>query len=215
MALLRNPEFQALLVDYPPAKPFFVKAMESTDTVSSAWLIRGDDGKQYKPEDYLKAFSTFVQDNPAQIEAIRILLDRPQDWGTDALGELRTKLAAAKERFTVDTLQKVHAAAYGKNLADIISLVQRAANETAPLLTAAERVDRAFVRMTQGQSFTEEQQRWLDRIRAHLIENLPIDREDFDMIPVFSREGGWGKANRVFEGRLNQIVAKLNAAMAA
>jgi predicted type IV restriction endonuclease len=65
-------------------------AVAAGDTVSSTWLIRGEDGKEYKPEDYLAAFARFVKENPAQIEAIRILLNRPQEWGTDALGELRT-----------------------------------------------------------------------------------------------------------------------------
>ena len=36
----------------------------------------------------------FVKENPEHIEAIRILLDRPKDWGTDALSELKKKLAA-------------------------------------------------------------------------------------------------------------------------
>jgi type I restriction enzyme, R subunit len=215
MQLLRNPDFQALLVNYPRAKRVFTVAVAASDTVSSTWLIRGDDGTEYKPEDYLTAFARFVKENPAQIEAIGILLDRPQEWGTDALGELRTKLAATKERFTVDNLQKVHATAYGKNLVDIISMVKHAAKDEVPLLTGAERVDRALARITQGQTFSEEQQRWLDRIRAHLIENLSIDREDFDVIPIFSREGGWGKADRVFEGRLENIVQELNTAMAA
>ena len=59
---------------------------------------RDASGREYKPEDYLQAFARFVRDNPAQVEAIRILLDRPKDWGTDALNELRAKLAAAPER---------------------------------------------------------------------------------------------------------------------
>ena len=215
MQLLRNPAFQDLLVNYPRAKRTFTRAIDATDTVSSTWLIRGEDGQEYKPEDYLSAFARFVKENPAQIEAIRILLDRPQQWGTDALSELRTKLAATKERFTVDNLQKVHAAAYGKSLVDIISMVKHAAKDEEVLLTAAERVDRALWRMAQGQTFNEEQQLWLDRIRAHLIENLSIDREDFDVIPIFSREGGWGKADKVFKGELLDLIRNLNNHMAA
>ena len=49
--------------------------------MSSAWLVRGLDGKEYKPEDYLAAFARFVKDNPAQVEAIEILLDRPRGLG--------------------------------------------------------------------------------------------------------------------------------------
>ncbi len=48
-------------------------------------------------------------------------------------------------------------------------MVKHAAKEEEPLLTAAERVERAFAKITAGQQFTEEQQKWLDRIRAHLV----------------------------------------------
>ncbi len=101
--------------------------MENEDAVTSEDLIRDGLGKEYKPEDYLEAFARFVQENPARIEAIRILLDRPRDWNTAAITELRNKLAMAPERFTVELLQKAHAIRYDKALADIISMVKHAA----------------------------------------------------------------------------------------
>ena len=85
-------------------------------------MIRGAAGKEYKPEDYLTAFANFVRENPQQIEAIQILLNRPQDWGTDALRELCQKLAVSPEKFTVENLQKAHANQYGKALVEIISM---------------------------------------------------------------------------------------------
>jgi type I restriction enzyme R subunit len=215
MILLHDEKFQKLLVSYPRAPRTFMVAYEAEDMVSSEWLVRGLDGKEYKPEDYLVAFSRFVKENPAQVEAIRILLDRPQDWGTQALGELRQKLAATTERFTIQNLQKAHQVRYHKALVDIISMVKHAASEEAPLLTAEERVRQAFEKAPAGQKFTEEQQQWLDRIRDHLIENLSIDQGDFEELPVFTRFGGWGKANRVFDNRLNDIIGQINEAIAA
>src|SRR5262249_10922307 len=180
MQVLRNHAFQDLLVNYPRPQRTFVVAYPTEDTVSSTWLIRGADGKEYKPEDYLAAFACFVRETPLPIEAIRILLDRPQGWSTDALAELRQKLATTSERFTLDNLEKAHAARYHKNLVDIISMVKHAAKEEEPLLTAAERVERAFAKITTGRQFTEEQKKWLGRIRAHLVVSLSIDREDFE-----------------------------------
>ncbi len=107
MALLRNPAFQDLLMNYQRAPRTFLIAYETQDTVTSEWLVRGADGKEYKPEDYLTAFARFVHENPAHIEAIRILLDRPQDWSTQALTELKQKLAATPERFTSGTSRKL------------------------------------------------------------------------------------------------------------
>jgi type I restriction enzyme R subunit len=215
MSLLRKPDFQDLLVNYPRAPRTFVIAYEAQDEVGSAWLVRGLDGKEYKPEDYLAAFARFVKENPAHVEAIEILLDRPRGWSTEALGELRQKLSATNERFTVDNLQKAHKVTYDKALVDIISMVKHAARDQEPLYTASERVHRAFETVTAGKQFSDEQQKWLDRIRDHLVENLSIDRADFENVPVFTRFGGWGRANKTFNNQLDNILNDLNEAIAA
>lgn len=215
MGILRNADFQRLLVEYPRPKRVFLKSYETEDVVSSEWLVRGLDGKEYKPEDYLVAFARFVKENPAKVEAIGILLDRPQQWSTEALEELRKKLSSTSERFTVDNLQKAHQVHYHKALVDIISMVKHAAHEEEPLFTAEERVKNAFDRLTEGKSFTTDQLQWLERIREHLIANLSIDKDDFEVVPIFTHFGGWGRANRVFNNQLDEIIRDLNEAIAA
>jgi type I restriction enzyme R subunit len=215
MSMLRESDFQDLLVNYPRAPRTFVIAYETQDEVSSAWLVRGLDGKEYKPEDYLAAFARFVKENPAKVEAIEILLDRPQHWSTEALEELRLKLSATQERFTVDNLQRAHQVQYHKALIDIISMVKHAAREQEPLYTAEERVRQAFDKLTSGKNFNEEQSKWLERIREHLIANLSIDKDDFDVVPIFTHFGGWGRANRAFNNGLDGIIRNLNEAIAA
>jgi type I restriction enzyme R subunit len=215
MALLRNKAFQDLLMNYPRPQRVFLVAHETVDTVTSSWVIRGADGTDYRPEDYLTAFSRFVRDNPEKIEAIGILLDRPKSWGTDALTQLRQKLAATPQRFTEDNLRKVHEIQYHKALVDIISMVKHAANEHSPLLTAEERVKAAFAKVTKGKSFSPEQEQWLGLIEAHLTQNLTIDADDFDVLPVFSRKGGLNQATRVFGGELRILITELNQAIAA
>ena len=58
MALLRDPRFQNLLTGYKRKERVFIVAHTTQDEVSSTWLVKGADGKQYKPDDYLTAFST-------------------------------------------------------------------------------------------------------------------------------------------------------------
>jgi type I restriction enzyme R subunit len=215
MQLLRDPVFQDLLINYPRKPRTFLVAYGATDEVRSEWLIRGADGREYKPNDYLQAFEQFVRDNPAQVEAIGILLGRPQEWSTSALDELRQKLRTTPERFTVEHLQKAHELHYRKALVDIISMVKHAADEHKPLYTAAERVALAFDQVVAGQTFTPEQQQWLDRIRSHMIENLSIDPEDFNIMPILANAGGWNRANQTFAGRLQDIIRALNSAVAA
>ena len=215
MALLRDKNFQELLVNYQRAQRTFLVAYETEDTVTSEWRVRGADGEEYKPEDYLTAFSRFVQENPAHIEAIRILRDRPQDWSTEALKELRDKLAASPERFTVENLQRAHQIHYQKALADVISMIKHAANEESELWTAEERVELAFQKVTAGKTYTPEQQQWLGRIRDHLKENLTIDEEDLESLPIFTRSGGRSAAYRAFEGQLPLLIREFNKAIAS
>jgi type I restriction enzyme R subunit len=214
MTLLRDKDFQKLLVNYPRPAALFIVAHETTDEVGSRVLIRDGAGNEYKPEDYLSAFANFVRDNPAKIQAIRILLNRPREWSTNALADLKKKLASTREHFTVENLQKAHAARYQKALVDIISMIKHAAKEEEPLLTAPERADRAFQRMTIGRDFSDQQKQWLERIRSHLAENLSINREDFETMPVFAREGGWTPANRAFQGKLEKLLSGMNEAIA-
>lgn len=187
MKVLRDKSFQDLLVNYDRKKRTFVIADESQDEVSSEWKVRGSDGSEYKPADYLAAFSDFVRQNPSHIEAIRILPQRPKDWSTEALSELQQKLAQAPQRFTLNNLQAAHKLRYDKALADIISMVKHAANEASPLLTAEERAAAAFERVTNGKHFTNEQLQWLERIRSHLIQNLAVEQQDLDTFPIFER----------------------------
>ena len=71
MKVLRDKGFQDLLLNYPRPIRSFVVAVEAQDEVESEWLVRGADGKEYKPEDYLKAFEEFVQKNPEHIDGHR------------------------------------------------------------------------------------------------------------------------------------------------
>lgn len=215
MGLLRSQPFQDLLINYKRKERVFLVSYGTDDEVSSAWLVKGADGKEYKPEDYLVAFSAYVTSHETDIDGISILLKRPQDWSPEVLAQLRDKLKAAPQRFTVENLQRAHQVQYRKALADIISMVKHAADQHSPLLSAAERVDRAVSEVTAGRTLTPEQQQWIDRIKIHLQENLSIDQEDFDMQPVFARFGGWGRVSSVFRSQLPELIKELNRAIAA
>jgi len=208
MKLLRNETFLNLLENYPRAPKTFVIAPGVEDIVSSDYVFRTTDGRDLRPEDYLLAFEQFIKENREQIEAIDILLNRPAEFRTEQLRELRIKLAATPERFTEENLRK----AYHRELTDIISIIRHAADQEQPLLDAPERVSRAIDRIREGKSFTPEQENWLQLIGDHLVRNLVVEEEDFRWIP-FSRHGGWTKANRVFRGKLKDLLQEINVAM--
>ena len=63
--------------------------------------------------------------------------------------------------------------------------------------------------------WTDDQKKWLEYIRQHLVQNLTIDREDFADAPILARPGGWGKANRVFDGHLADLLLSVNRELIA
>ena len=206
-ALLRSEPFLSFCENYPKAERIFIVAESAEDQVDSELLFRTADGRDLRPEDYLVAFERFVKENADGIAAINILLKKPVEFKTSQLTELRAKLGSAPERFTEKNLRR----AYHHELADVISLVRHAAlNE--PLLDAQERVDRALLKIGAGKTFTTEQEKWLNLIRDHLVENLVIEEADFRLIP-FSRYGGWNKANKVFNCKLQQVLEEINIGM--
>jgi type I restriction enzyme, R subunit len=215
MRILRDKDFQSLLSNYPRPPRTFLVASAAQDEVSSEWLIKGATGQEYKPADYLTAFEVFVRANTDQIEAISILLSRPQGWGSQALRNLREALLQTPEHFTEDNLRRAFQVAHHKALVDIISMVKRAALETSPLYTAEERVNQAINRVTKGRQLTDDQAKWIEHIRQHLVANLSIDRDDFENVPVLHNRGGWGRANRVFDGELADLLEQLNEELVA
>jgi type I restriction enzyme R subunit len=215
MAILRSPDFLALLTDYPRAERTFIVAKGVTDTVESEWLIKAGVGKEYRPDDYLKLFEQFVDEHVEDIRALRILLSKPADWGAGPLKELREALSHAPGHFTEANLEKAFRVTHHKALVDIISMVKSAATETSPLLTAEERVNAAVAVVSGGRSLTEEQNKWMEYIRQHLVQNLSIEPDDFDIIPVLADRGGWGNANRTFDGHLGELLDELNKELVA
>jgi type I restriction enzyme R subunit len=212
MKLLRNKEFQELLENYPRPKKVFFKGYDIVDTVDDEVMFRVGDEYQ-RPQDYLRLFEEFVQKNPEQIEAIEILISRPSDWNADVLDDLRDKLR--KNHFSEEDLQRGHELVYKKPLADIISMVKHASDYDVPILTARERVEKAVARIAENRAFTQDQKNWLAYIQDHLVKNLAISREDFEIMPVFERRGGLTQAKRIFGEALDAILREINESLAA
>jgi len=213
MDLLRDGKFQDLLVNYERAKKVFLVGYEVHDEVSSMVLFEAEDRYGLKPEDYLVAFSQFIKRKEKEIQAISILLNKPREWNTQALNELRFKLKESK--YDEANLQKAHQIVYHKDIVDIISMVKHAANETEPLLSPEERVNNAILKVTEGKHLNEEQQKWMEYIKEHLKHNMTLDEEDLRKLPVFTDRGGLSRFKKVFPTEYQIIIKEINLAIAA
>ena len=212
MNILRNEEFQNLLVNYPRNDKSFIRAVDYVDEVTSGRVNRYD-GTSTTTKDYLNEFCEFVKNNKEQVEAIKLLFDSPKDWNTSALKEINDLLK--QNDFKVETLQKIYGSVYHKSLVDIISMIKHAVKEDEELLTSEERVTRAINKLKEEINFSPDQEKWLELIKNHLIENLTIDKDDFELLPVFTRKGGISVAKRIFNGIFDTIISRLNELIAA
>jgi len=212
---LQSESFLDLCVNYPRPKKTFIRANGAEDYVTSRVIFRAKNGGELGPEDYLQEFKKFVKENPEHIEALEILLKRPKAFDTRQLKALRETLSMQPDFLLDKFSEKNLRRAYKQDLADIISMIRNAA-QGGELLTAERRVDKALMKVKSDRAFTEEQQKWLALIRQHLIENLLLEKEDFDYLPIFAREGAsWAKLNKVFGGELETMIHQINEAMAA
>lgn len=213
MELLRNEQFQKLLVDYERAKKIFLVGYEVQDEVSSSVVFEAEGRYGLKPADYLIAFSEFVKHKEKEIEAIAILLNKPKDWNTKALNELKQKLK--ENDYDEVNLQRAHKIVYHKDTVDIISMVKHAAKDTEPLLSPEERVSQAIQKVTAGKNLNDEQQKWMEYIKEHLKQNMTLDEDDFSMVPALSDRGGLNKFKKVFTSDYKKIINEINLAVAA
>jgi len=213
--MLQSEAFLDLCENYPRPKKMFLRADTAEDYVSSRIIFRAKDGRELEPEDYLQQFERFVRENPEHIEALEILLNRPKDFGTGQLKALKETLANKPDDLVDKFTEKNLRRAYNKELADIISIIRHAL-AGGELLTVEQRVNKAMMKVKSDRAFTEEQEKWLELIQRHLIENLMMEKEDVEYLPIFTREGAsWGKLNRAFGGELEDIIHELNLAIAA
>ncbi len=210
MKILDDKDFQGLIMAHHKTKSPFIKAHEAVNELGSERAFSAPGGT-VRPEEYLVLFSRFVSKNEGQIDAIRILLDRPKGWKPDALNELRGRLR--ENSFPEEELQRAHKIVYNKSPADIITMVKHAARQEEPILTSDEHVDRILETLNRVKKFNDEQTKWLGYIRSFLVGNLAIDLRDFDTIPVFYQHGGRQAATRTFPN-LEKFVEEINFLMA-
>ena len=213
MELLRNSRFQDLLVNYERAKKSFFVGYGVTDFVSSELMFNAEDKYALKPESYLAAFSEFIRRKENEIEAISIVLNKPKDWSTKALNELRHKLK--DQSYDEATLRMAHKIVYHKDAVDIISMVKHAAKESEPLLSIEERVNRAISKVTEGKTLSADQQKWMEYIQEHLKQNMTLDENDLQALPVFTDRGGLSRFKQVFGDGYPEIIKQINLSIAA
>ncbi len=164
-------------------------------------------GDTEKPEDYLEAFTTFVNENKDKSEAIRIACTKPSDMTGAQLKEL--KLALDKENFTISNLNEATSNVKNEQIvAEIIAYVRQAVLKT-PVSNHEERVKAAFAHLISESKFNKMQLDLLEKIKTYMLHESILNAETFEA-PAFKMEGGFARFDKKFAGQLNDIIHRIN-----
>ncbi len=164
-------------------------------------------GGAERPEDYLVAFAAFVRDNENKIAALRIVMQRPRDLSRESLKELAMALDA--NGFPEAMIRAAFRDARNEDIAaSLVGFVRRAALGDA-LEPWADRVHRAVARILKRQAWTQPQRQWLERIARRVAEMGVADRTALDE-EQFKVAGGFARLNKIFDGKLEMILADIN-----
>ena len=167
-------------------------------------------GDARKPEDYLKAFSEFINTKSNELPALITVVTRPRDLTRQDLRSLLLELDKAG-------FSEVNLATAWKQMtnqeiaARIIGYIRQAALGD-PLIAYEQRVDTALQTMLSTRAWTPPQKDWLKKLAAQTKANLLVDRAALDDPALIWRVegGGFTRLNKLFDGKLQQILTQFN-----
>ncbi len=164
-------------------------------------------GAAQRPEDFLDNFTSFVRNNVNKIAALAVVVQRPRDLTRAQLRELRLELD--RQGFTDTALRTAWQQSKNQDIAaSVIGFIRQAAIGD-PLEPYEDRVRKALRKIESRGTRTSPQRQWLRRIGEQLVQELVVDHESLDQDP-FRSEGGYKRLNKVFDGKIESLIADFN-----
>ena len=168
-------------------------------------------GTGQKPEDYLKAFEKFIKENSNRLPALEVVIKRPWELTRRDLKALAVELE--RHHFREQDLKTAwHELTNEEIAARIIGFIRQAAIGEA-LIPWETRVDRALALILALQSWKAPQKNWLQAIAKQMKAATIVDRQALDEGVLRSELGGRQRADRLFEGGIDQVLERFNRAL--
>lgn len=179
-----------------------------------------------KARGIIKSFKEFIDKNKDELDALQVFYSSKRLHWKD-LKELAKKIETPPYCLTPAKIwqaykqlesSKVHGHSRNK-IADFVSLLKFELGKEEELEPFTDSVDKRFSRWlseqrAMGAQFTQEQLRWLEKIKNHIAESVEITTDDFEYAP-FDQMGGLGKASKVFGNQFNKIIEELSEELVA
>lgn len=187
-----------------------------------------------KAQGIITRYEDFLQQHKNELDAIQLVYSQPYNkrhLSYEQLNDLVEEIEqppyniAPKDVWQAyEMLEKLKAkgAAPSEKLPALISLIRCSigvANELEPFpKIVSERFDAWLKQQEQEKgagAFSEEQKKWLERIKNQIANNAEFEMDDFDFIPECKQQGGLLKAQALFGKELPVIVQELNGYLIA
>ena len=184
-------------------RPKFIS--DAKDEVTSHERGYGD---ATRPEDYLKEFRDFIDNNLNEIAALNIVATRPKELTREALKEL--KLILDRNNFREEWLKTAWKDMTNEDIAaDIISFIRQRSIGDA-LISKDDRIHTAIAKTKKAHpELSKVQLNWLDRIEAYLLKEVVLNKESFEA-PQFKIKGGYTAVDKAFGNKLDAIIEEIN-----
>lgn len=168
-------------------------------------------GSGQKPEDYLTAFSSFVNANSNRLVAIQTVIQRPWELTRDSLKALALELE--KNEFREQDLKEAWKEVKNEDIAArIIGHIRQAAIGEA-LEPYDKRVERALDKILLSQPWKTPQREWLETIAAQMKANIIVDESNLNEGIFKQRLGGLKRATKLFKQPVSEILGQFNKAI--
>ena len=219
----KRPEFRRALAD---ARREFEQIIDevSQDELLGAGMSADAEAKA---KALVRTFEQFLAEKRDEIAALQVFYSVPHQRRLryDDIKALADAIKAPPLSCTTERLwhayevlerSRVRGASGQRLLTDLVSLVRFALHKENELVPFAEGVKARFAEWLgqQGGRFTAEQVKWLEMIREQVATSVEITMDDFDEVP-FVQEGGLGRAQQVFGGKLADVLREVNEVLAA
>ena len=151
-----------------------------------------------------------MNENIDTLPALLVVAQRPRELTRQQLREV--KLALDDPGFTEANLQTAYRETTNQDFAATIIGYVRHVVAGQPLLPYRERVHNAVSAILKRRPWTPPQRKWLERIGKQLEVETVVDREALDH-GQFQAEGGFNRLNKVFDGKLEELLGEMTEAI--
>ena len=167
-------------------------------------------GEGQKPEDYLKAFNSFVNANSNRLVAIQTIINKPWELSRQSLKELAIELEA--NSFREQDLQTAWKEVKSEDIAaKIIGFVRQAALGEA-LTPWEDRVDMALNTLLNSQPWRTPQKQWLELIAKQMKATTIVDEAALNQ-GIFRDKGGLKRANKLFDNKAVDVLNRFKKSL--